>query len=167
LTKVDPIGLDLNEETVVKINRVAKVVSGGRRFRFSALVAIGDSKGNVGLGHGKANEVLTAIAKSKENAKKNLFRVPIIKGTIPHKIIGKFGAAKVMLKPASPGTGIIAGGAVRALIEQVGITDILTKRYGSSNINNIVRAVETALRELQDPVSVANRRGITISEVYK
>ena len=167
MSRVDPIGLDLKEETVIKINRVAKVVSGGRRFRFSALVAIGDGNGNVGLGHGKANEVLSAISKSKENAKKNLFHVPLISGTIPHKIIGKFGAAKVMLKPASPGTGIIAGGAVRALIQQVGITDILTKRFGSSNINNIVRAVEIALRELQDPVSVANRRGITIGEVYK
>ena len=165
MSSISPTELELNEETVVKVNRVAKVVAGGRRFRFSALVAIGDSHGHVGLGHGKANEVISAISKSKENAKKNMFRVPIINGTIPHKIVGKFGAAKVMLKPASQGTGIIAGGAVRSLIEQAGITDILTKRYGSSNINNIVRAVEEALRSLQDPVSVANRRGITIGEV--
>ena len=166
MSSISPTELELNEETVVKVNRVAKVVAGGRRFRFSALVAIGDSHGHVGLGHGKANEVISAISKSKENAKKNMFRVPIINGTIPHKIVGKFGAAKVMLKPASQGTGIIAGGAVRSLIEQAGITDIHTKRYGSSNINNIVRAVEEALRSLQDPVSVANRRGITIGEVF-
>ena len=166
MSSISPTELELNEDTVVKVYRVAKVVAGGRRFRFSALVAIGDSHGHVGLGHGKANEVISAISKSKENAKKNMFRVPIINGTIPHKIVGKFGAAKVMLKPASQGTGIIAGGAVRSLIEQAGITDILTKRYGSSNINNIVRAVEEALRSLQDPVSVANRRGITIGEVF-
>ena len=166
MSSISPTELELNEETVVKVNRVAKVVAGGRRFRFSALVAIGDSHGHVGLGHGKANEVISAISKSKENAKKNMFRVPIINGTIPHKIVGKFGAAKVMFKPASQGTGIIAGGAVRSLIEQAGITDILTKRYGSSNINNIVRAVEEALRSLQDPVSVSNRRGITIWEVF-
>ncbi|MEE2876174.1 MAG: 30S ribosomal protein S5 [Candidatus Neomarinimicrobiota bacterium] len=166
MSSINPTELELNEETVIKINRVAKVVAGGRRFRFSALVAIGDGHGHVGLGHGKANEVISAISKSKESAKKNMFRVPIINGTIPHKINGKFGAAKVMLKPASPGTGIIAGGPVRALIEQVGITDILTKRYGSSNVNNIVRAVEEALRSLHDPVSVANRRGITIGEVF-
>ena len=166
MSSINPTELELNDETVIKINRVAKVVAGGRRFRFSSLAAIGDGKGQVGLGYGKANEVISAISKSKENAKKNMFRVPVINGTIPHKIEGKFGAAKVMLKPASPGTGIIAGGAVRALIEQAGITDVLTKRYGSTNINNIVRAVEVALRNLQDPVSVANRRGITIGEVF-
>ena len=158
MTKVDPIGLDLNEETVVKFNRVAKVVSGGRRFRFSALVAIGDGNGNVGLGHGKANEVLTAIAKSKENAKKNLFRVPIIKGTIPHKIIGKFGAAKVMLKPASPGTGIIAGGAMRAVLELAGVKDVLAKSYGSTNPINVVRATFKGLASIESPEKVALRR---------
>lgn len=166
MSSINPTELELNEETVVKINRVAKVVAGGRRFRFSALVAIGDGGGHVGLGYGKANEVLSAISKGKENAKKSMFRVPVINGTIPHKIVGKFGSAKVMLKPAAPGTGIIAGSAVRALVEQAGITDVLTKRYGSSNVNNIVRAVETALRELQDPVTIANRRGITIGEVF-
>lgn len=164
---IDPTELDLQEETVVRINRVAKVVAGGRRFRFNALVAIGDKNGHVGLGHGKANEVLSAISKAKEDAKKNLFRIPLIKGTIPHKIIGKFGASRVMIKPASPGTGIIAGSVVRALVEQAGITDILTKRFGSNNPNNVVRATEVALRGLQDPVSVAMRRGITISRIFK
>lgn len=163
---IDPTELELQEETVIKVNRVAKVVAGGRRFRFNALVAVGDGRGHVGLGHGKANEVLAAISKAKEDAKKNIFRVPIINGTIPHKIIGKFGSSNVLLKPAAPGTGIIAGSAVRALLEQSGITDILTKRYGSSNVNNIVRSAEVALRNLQDPVSIANKRGITIKEVF-
>lgn len=163
---IDPTELELQEEIVIKVNRVAKVVAGGRRFRFNALVAVGDGRGHVGLGHGKANEVLAAISKAKEDAKKNIFRVPIINGTIPHKIIGKFGSSNVLLKPAAPGTGIIAGSAVRALLEQSGITDILTKRYGSSNVNNIVRSAEVALRNLQDPVSIANKRGITIKEVF-
>ena len=167
VSAIDHTELDLQEETVIKVNRVAKVVAGGRRFRFNALVAVGDGKGHVGLGHGKANEVLSAITKGKEDAKKNIFRIPLINGTIPHKIIGKFGASRVMLKPAAPGTGIIAGGAVRPLIEQVGITDILTKRYGSTNANNIVRSVEAALRGLQDPVSIAARRGITIREIFE
>ncbi len=166
MTPVDPTELDLQEETVIKVNRVAKVVAGGRRFRFGALVVVGDAKGHVGLGYGKANEVLSAISKGKEDAKKNIFRVPIVRGTIPHKIIGKFGASRVMLKPAAPGTGIIAGSAVRALVKQAGITDILTKRYGSSNANNIVRSTEVALRNLQDPVTIANRRGITLREVF-
>jgi len=166
LKTIDPTELELQEETVIKVNRVAKVVAGGRRFRFNALVAVGDGRGHVGLGHGKANEVLAAIQKAKEDAKKNIFRIPIINGTIPHKIIGKFGSSNVLLKPAAPGTGIIAGTAVRALLEQSGITDILTKRYGSSNVNNIVRSAEVALRNLQDPVSIANKRGITIKEIF-
>lgn len=167
MSSVDPTELDLQEETVIKVNRVAKVVAGGRRFRFGALVSVGDGRGHVGLGHGKANEVLAAIGKAKEDAKKNIFRVPIINGTIPHKIVGKFGASRVLLKPAAPGTGIIAGAAVRALIVQAGVTDILSKRYGSSNPNNVVRAAESALRNLQDPVSVANRRGITLKEIFE
>lgn len=166
MSTIDPTELELQEEIVIRVNRVAKVVAGGRRFRFNALVAVGDGRGHVGLGHGKANEVLAAITKAKEDAKKNIFRVPIINGTIPHKIIGKFGSSNVLLKPAAPGTGIIAGTAVRALLEQSGITDILTKRYGSSNVNNIVRSAEVALRNLQDPVSIANKRGITIREVF-
>jgi len=166
LTTIDPTELDLQEETVIRINRVAKVVAGGRRFRFGALVAVGDGRGHVGLGHGKANEVLAAIGKGKENAKKNIFRVPVINGTIPHKIVGKFGASRVMMKPAAPGTGIIAGGSVRALVEQSGIRDILTKRYGSSNPNNVVRAAEVALRSLEDPVSVANRREMSLKQVF-
>jgi len=163
---INPIELDLQEEVVVKINRVSKVTSRGKRLRFSALVVIGDGKGHVGMGMGKANEVVSAITKSKENAKQNLFRAPLINGTIPHKIIGKHCASKVMLKPASPGTGIIAGAAVRAVMEQMGVENILTKITGSNNLLNVVRATIDALKNLEDVVSVAAKRGITIKEVY-
>ena len=163
---INPIELDLQEEVVVKINRVSKVTSRGKRLRFSALVVIGDGKGHVGMGMGKANEVVSAITKSKENAKQNLFKAPLINGTIPHKIIGKHCASKVMLKPASPGTGIIAGAAVRAVMEQMGVENILTKITGSNNLLNVVRATINALKNLEDVVSVAAKRGITIKEVY-
>ena len=163
---INPIELDLQEEVVVKINRVSKVTSRGKRLRFSALVVIGDGKGYVGMGMGKANEVISAISKSKENAKQNLFKAPLINGTIPHKIIGKHCASRVMLKPASPGTGIIAGAAVRAVMEQMGVENILTKITGSNNLLNVVRATISALKNLEDVVSVAAKRGITIKEVY-
>ena len=163
---INPTELDLQEEVVVKIKRVSKVTSRGKRLRFSALVVIGDGKGHVGMGMGKANEVVSAITKSKENAKQNLFRAPLINGTIPHKIIGKHCASKVMLKPASPGTGIIAGAAVRAVMEQMGVENILTKITGSNNLLNVVRATINALQNLEDAVSVAAKRGITIKEIY-
>ena len=163
---INPIELDLQEEVVVKIKRVSKVTSRGKRLRFSALVVIGDGKGYVGMGLGKANEVISAISKSKENAKQNLFKAPLINGTIPHKIIGKYCASRVMLKPASPGTGIIAGAAVRAVMEQMGVENILTKITGSNNILNVVRATVNALKNLEDAVSVASKRGITIKEIY-
>ena len=163
---INPIELDLQEEVVVKINRVSKVTSRGKRLRFSALVVIGDGKGHVGMGMGKANEVVSAITKSKENAKQNLFKAPLINGTIPHKIIGKHCASRVMLKPASPGTGIIAGAAVRAVMEQMGVENILTKITGSNNLLNVVRATISALQNLEDAVSVAAKRGISIKEVY-
>ena len=163
---INPIELDLQEEVVVKINRVSKVTSRGKRLRFSALVVIGDGKGYVGMGMGKANEVISAISKSKENAKQNLFKAKLINGTIPHKIIGKHCASRVMLKPASPGTGIIAGAAVRAVMEQMGVENILTKITGSNNILNVVRATINALKNLEDAVSVAAKRGITIKEIY-
>ncbi|MFQ6604176.1 MAG: 30S ribosomal protein S5 [Fidelibacterota bacterium] len=163
---INPAELDLKEEIVVRIKRVAKVTSRGKRFRFTAVVVVGDGKGHVGVGVGKANEVIAAINKSKENAKQNIVKVPVINGTIPHKIIGKYGASSVMLKPASPGTGIIAGAAVRAVMEQAGIHNILTKRLGSNNALNVVRATMTALTEMQDAVSVASKRGMTIKEVF-
>ena len=163
---INPTELDLQEEVVVKIKRVSKVTSRGKRLRFSALVVIGDGKGHVGMGMGKANEVVSAITKSKENAKQNLFRAPLINGTIPHKIIGKHCASRVMLKPASPGTGIIAGAAVRAVMEQMGVENILTKITGSNNLLNVVRATINALQNLEDAVSVAAKRGITIKEIY-
>ena len=163
---INPTELDLQEEVVVKIKRVSKVTSRGKRLRFSALVVIGDGKGHVGMGMGKANEVISAISKSKENAKQNLFKAPLINGTIPHKIIGKHCASRVMLKPASPGTGIIAGAAVRAVMEQMGVENILTKITGSNNLLNVVRATINALRNLEDAVSVAAKRGITIKEIY-
>lgn len=163
---INPTELDLQEEVVVKINRVSKVTSRGKRLRFSALVVIGDGKGYVGMGMGKANEVIAAISKSKENAKQNLFKAPLINGTVPHKIIGKHGASRVMLKPASPGTGIIAGAAVRAVMEQMGVENILTKITGSNNLLNVVRATINALMNLQDAVSIAQKRGISVKDVY-
>ena len=163
---INPTELDLQEEVVVKIKRVSKVTSRGKRLRFSALVVIGDGKGHVGMGMGKANEVISAISKSKENAKQNLFKAPLINGTIPHKIIGRHCASRVMLKPASPGTGIIAGAAVRAVMEQMGVENILTKITGSNNLLNVVRATINALQNLEDAVSVAAKRGITIMEIY-
>ena len=163
---INPAELDLKEEAVVRINRVAKVTSRGKRFSFSTLVVVGDGMGHVGVGLGKANEVISSISKAKDKAKRNIFKATIINGTIPHKIVGKFGASRVLLKPASPGTGIIAGAPVRAVMEQVGVNNILTKRYGSSNQMNIVRATINALENLQDAVQIANKRGIKIKDVF-
>ena len=163
---INPAELDLKEEAVVRINRVAKVTSRGKRFSFSTIVVVGDGMGHVGVGLGKANEVITSISKAKDKAKRNIFKSTIINGTIPHKIVGRFGASRVLLKPAAPGTGIIAGAPVRAVMEQVGVNNILTKRYGSSNPMNIVRATINALENLQDAVQIANKRGIKIKDVF-
>ena len=163
---INPGELDLNEESVIKINRTAKVTSRGKRFRFSALVVIGDGNGFVGIGLGKANEVISAINKGKEIAKRNMVKISIINGTIPHTIIGKHGSSRIFLKPASPGTGIIAGASVRLVLEQVGINNILTKRQGSKNILNLVRATMNALISLKDAVKIANKRGVKIERVF-
>ena len=152
-------------EKVVTINRVAKVVKGGRRFSFTALVIVGDGEGQVGIGYGKAKEVPTAISKGVEEAKKNFFRVPRIQGTIPHPVQGEKAAGVVFLRPASPGTGVIAGGPVRAVLEAAGIHDVLSKSLGSSNAINIVHATVEALRNLESPEAVAQRRGLTVEEV--
>ena len=152
-------------ERVVAINRVAKVVKGGRRFSFTALVVVGDGDGMVGIGYGKAKEVPAAIAKGVEEAKKSFFKVPRIQGTIPHPVQGEQAAGVVLLKPASPGTGVIAGGPVRAVLECAGIHDVLSKSLGSSNPINIVHATVTALRELVRPEEIAARRGLPLEDV--
>jgi small subunit ribosomal protein S5 len=152
-------------ERVVNINRVAKVVKGGRRFSFTALVVVGDGDGTVGVGYGKAKEVPAAIAKGVEEAKKNFFRVPRIQGTIPHPVTGEAAAGVVFLRPAAPGTGVIAGGPVRAVLECAGIHDVLSKSLGSSNSINIVHATVAALRGLEQPESVAARRGLPLEDV--
>jgi len=162
--KIDPAQLDL-KDTVVAINRVTKVVKGGKNLSFSALVVLGDGHGVVGFGVGKAREVPSAIKKGIEAAKKSLIRVPIIGTSIPHEIVGHYGAGSVLLKPAPDGTGIIAGGAVRAVVQAAGITNIVTKSLGSDNGHNVVRATFAGLTSLRDPMSVARLRGKTLEEL--
>jgi small subunit ribosomal protein S5 len=162
--RIDPSQLDI-KDTVVSINRVTKVVKGGKNLSFSALVVVGDGHGVVGFGIGKAKEVPSAIKKGIESAKKNLVRVPLAGSTIPHPIVGHFGAGSVLLKPAPDGTGIIAGGAVRAVVESAGITNILTKSLGSANPHNVVRATIAALDGLKDPSFIARMRGKELEEL--
>lgn len=154
------------QERVVYINRVAKVVKGGRRFSLTALVVVGDGNGRVGVGMGKAAEVPVAIKKGIEDAKKNMFTFPMSGTTIPHTVTGKYGAGKVLLKPAAPGTGVIAGGPVRALLELGGVQDVLSKSLGTSNALNIVKAAAAGLQELKSPTEVARSRGKTVAEIY-
>ena len=162
--RIDASQLDI-KDTVVSINRVTKVVKGGKNLSFSALVVVGDGHGVVGFGVGKAKEVPSAIKKGIEAAKKNLIRVPLAGTTIPHRVVGKFGVGSVLLKPAPDGTGIIAGGAVRAVVESAGITNILTKSLGSANPHNVVRATFTGLWSLKDPNGIARLRGKTLDEL--
>ena len=162
---VKPSGLDLKDR-LVGVQRVTKVTKGGRAFGFSAIVVVGDEAGVVGQGLGKSKDVASAIAKAVEDAKKNLVRIPLIKGTLPHEQKGKFGGAKVNIIPAAPGTGVIAGGAVRTVLEAVGVHDVLSKSQGSSNPHNVVKATFDALLQLRDAKSIARERGISLSKVF-
>ncbi len=165
IRKVKTTDLELKDR-LVAINRVTKVTKGGRHFSFAAIVVVGNENGIVGYGLGKANEVTTAIAKGVEDAKKNLIKVPVFKGTIPHEQISKFGGAQVFLKPASGGTGVKAGGAMRAVLESVGIKDVLAKSKGSSNPHNLVKATITALLEMRDAYTVAHHRNVSMDKVF-
>lgn len=154
------------KEKMVALNRVAKVTKGGRTFSFAAVVVVGDGKGRIGQGLGKAREVAEAVGKAVKDAEKNMITVPVINGTIPHESLGKFGAGRVLIKPAAHGTGVIAGGAMRAVLEMAGIQDVLAKSQGSSNPHNVVKATINALQNLRGPVEVARQRGITLEKLF-
>ncbi len=165
IKKVKASDIELQEK-VVAIKRVAKVVKGGRRFSFSAVVVVGDGNGVVGYGLGKANEVTDAITKGIDDAKKNLIKVPVLNGTVPHEMKGKYGGGRVLIRPASAGTGVIAGGAMRAVLDSAGVKDVLAKSQGSSNPHNVVKATFDALINMRDPVTIAQQRGISLEKVF-
>ena len=163
---ISPTELELNEETVVSIKRISKATTGGRSMRFNSVVVVGDGNGHVGIGFGKAIDVASAVNKAKEDAKKKIIKAPIINSTIPHELNIKYGSVRLLLKPASPGTGIIAGAPVRAVLEQVGVFNILSKVTGSTNPVNVVKAVEKGLLSLRDPLMVARQRGINLKQLF-